>query len=265
MKNYYVIGNPIEHSISPKIHNYWFKENGVEAKYEKQSLLENQLEDFIKKLRDRNINGINVTVPFKEKVIPFMDSLTHEAKKANSVNTIFLSDNNLIGHNTDISGFYTSLVKDSSKFEKSSALILGSGGVAPSIIIGLSKLGFKKIFLSNRTKEKALKLKEKFKFVEIIDWGETIKTNIVINATSIGLNKFDEIKLNYKLFGIGNYFFDVIYNPKKTNFLKNAEKQGCFIQNGMMMFVNQAADSFETWHRIKPNIDDNLIKFLQND
>ena len=106
MKIYSVIGNPIEHSLSPKIHNYWFKENGIKAKYEKQSLLDNQLEDFVKKIKNKEIYGANVTVPFKEKIIPFMDKLTYEASEANSVNTIYLYKNNVVGHNTDIFGFY---------------------------------------------------------------------------------------------------------------------------------------------------------------
>ena len=265
MKIYSVIGNPIEHSLSPKIHNYWFKENGIEAKYEKQSLLDSQLEDFVKKIKNKEIYGANVTVPFKEKIIPFMDKLTYEASEANSVNTIYLYENNVVGHNTDIFGFYFSIKSKNINFKNKNALILGSGGVTPSIIIGLKKLGFKKITISNRTKDKAIKLKKKFDFLEVLDWGKTKKANIIINSTSLGLKENDNINLDQFIFDPDSFFYDVIYNPKETNFLKNAKSKGFLVQNGLMMFVYQAAEAFKTWHNIKPKIDKKLIEFMQND
>ena len=265
MKIYSVIGNPIEHSLSPKLHNYWFKENGIEANYEKQSLLDNELEDFVKKIKNREIYGANVTVPFKEKIIPFMDKLTYEASETNSVNTIYLYENTVVGHNTDIFGFYFSIKATNINLKNKNALILGSGGVTPSIIVGLKKLGVEKIIISNRTKDKAIKLKKKFDFLEVIDCGKTKKSNIIINSTSLGLKENDNINLEQNIFDSDSFFYDVIYSPKETNFLKNAKSKGFFVQNGLMMFVYQAAESFKTWHNIEPKIDKNLIEFIQND
>ena len=176
-----------------------------------------------------------------------------------------MSENNIIGHNTDIAGFYLSLKPETINLKNKNVLILGAGGVTPSIILGLRMMGVKKIIVTNRTKDKALKLKERFGFIEVLNWGETAKANIIINTTSVGLDKTDEIQLDESLFTSDTFFYDVIYNPKETNLLKKAKNKGCMVQNGLMMFINQAAASFKTWHNIMPNVDKNLIKFLQND
>ena len=109
MKKFLVIGNPIDHSLSPKLHNYWINENNIKALYEKLKLNGNDLRNLISQVKEKNIDGINVTVPFKRAVIPFLDQLTDEAEKTQSVNTIYLNDNKLTGHNTDIIGFEMSL------------------------------------------------------------------------------------------------------------------------------------------------------------
>ena len=265
MKKYVVIGNPLDHSLSPKIHNFWFQENKINATYNKETLVDEDLENFIKMIKDKKIEGANITVPFKEKIIKFIDILSDEAKDANSVNTIYMSENNIIGHNTDIAGFYLSLKPETINLKDKNVLILGAGGVTPSIILGLRMMGVKKIIVTNRTKDKALKLKERFGFIEVLNWGETAKANVIINTTSVGLDKTDEIQLDESLFTSDTFFYDVIYNPKETNLLKKAKNKGCMVQNGLMMFINQAAASFKTWHNIMPNVDKNLIKFLQND
>ena len=105
MKKYFVIGNPIDHSLSPKLHNYWLQENKIDATYDKIKLEENEIKNFINKIKNQKINGCNVTVPFKKSVIPFLDKLSLEAEKTHSVNTISFVNGNLIGHNTDIGGF----------------------------------------------------------------------------------------------------------------------------------------------------------------
>ena len=131
MKKFLVIGNPIEHSLSPELHNYWIKNNNINAIYEKQKLNKEQLEEFISQVKDNKINGINVTVPFKKMVIPYLDELTAEAQSTQSVNTIYKKDNKVIGHNTDIFGFKTSIEKTKYDLENKEVLILGAGGVVP--------------------------------------------------------------------------------------------------------------------------------------
>ena len=162
MKRFLVIGNPIEHSLSPKIHNHWLKENNIEAIYDKKKLNENELKSIISEVKDEKINGINVTVPFKKAVIPFLDELSPEAKDTQSVNTIYLQNGNVIGHNTDIAGFELAIKYAKFDLNNKKIFVLGAGGVAPSIIYALRKMKVSKISLTNRTKGKAESLKNLF-------------------------------------------------------------------------------------------------------
>ena len=154
MKKYLVIGNPIDHSLSPKLHNYWIKENNIDAIYDKKKIDENELKYIISQVKDEKISGINVTVPFKKVVIPFLDKLTPEANATQSVNTIYFLDGNTIGHNTDIAGFELAIKYSKYDLTNKEILILGAGGVVSSIIFSLKKMKVSKITISNRTKKK---------------------------------------------------------------------------------------------------------------
>ncbi len=260
MKKFFVIGNPISHSLSPELHNFWIKKNKINAVYDKVKLEETELKDFINKLRNEEIHGINVTVPFKNKVIKYLDKLTLEVETTNSVNTIYKNGNDLIGHNTDVAGFELGLRHSKINVLHKSILILGAGGVVPSIIYSLLSMGCKKIFLSNRTFEKAENIKKKFNEVEVVKWGKIPDFDIVINATSVGL-KGDSLDLNLNT--KDKIFYDVIYNPKETQFLKKAKENGNRIENGMYMFVYQANQSFSIWNNVIPKIDEEVLKILE--
>ena len=262
MKKFLVIGNPIDHSLSPKLHNYWIKQNKINAVYEKQKLEDRDLGNLIIQVKKKNINGVNVTVPFKKSIIPFLDKLSDEAQKTQSVNTIYLDNNKVIGHNTDIGGFEMSVQRSNIDLSNKKVLVLGAGGVVSSIIYALIKMHVKKITISNRTKKKAEHLKTFFKDVEIIDWGKLIDFDMIINATSIGLKKGDKINLDFALIGTNKYFFDVIYNPKETDFLRNGKKLGHTIINGQFMFIYQALLAFNIWHNVEPDINDEVTKLL---
>ena len=219
MKKYFVIGNPIEHSLSPKLHNHWFKENNINALYDKKQVNETDIERIISEVKTGKIDGINVTVPFKKSVIPFLDELTFLADKTQSVNTIFKKENKVIGDNTDVGGFERSLKHINYDVKNKKVFILGAGGVVPSIILALKKLSVSKIMLSNRTEKKAKDLKKIHTDLEIIVWGQNTDFDIIINATSLGLKSDDQIKLDFSKTGSDKLFYDVIYNPTKTNFL----------------------------------------------
>ena len=262
MKKYLVIGNPIEHSLSPKLHNYWFEKNNIDANYDRRKIDKSEIQEIVNEIKDNKLDGINVTVPFKTDVIPFIDTLTEEAQITQSVNTIYMHDKKLIGHNTDIKGFELSLKDTQFDLNKKSIFILGAGGVVPSIIYALEKLGVSKISVSNRTKEKAEDLKKNFPNISLVDWGDQAEFDMIINATSLGLSKGDEIGLNFKNTNKEKLFYDVIYNPKETNFLKTGKSLGCQVSNGKMMFIYQAFEAFKLWHKVKPKIDDELKNFL---
>jgi shikimate dehydrogenase len=262
MKKFLVIGNPIEHSLSPKLHNYWIKNNNINAVYEKQKLIENDLERIISQVREKKINGINVTVPFKKAVISYLDELTVEANKTQSVNTIYLKNNKLVGDNTDIIGFQKSVKDFKYDLNNKEVFILGAGGVVPSIIFALIKMKVSKIIISNRTREKADVLKKSFKNIEIVDWGKAPNFDMIINATSLGLKKEDRINVDFLSTIKNKFFYDVIYNPQETNFLKVGKELGNRTLNGKMMFIYQALSAFYLWHRLKPDVNEDVMKLL---
>ncbi len=262
MKKYLVIGNPIEHSLSPKLHNHWIQKNNIDGVYEKKQIKESDIREIILEVKNDRINGINVTVPFKKSVIPFLDELTPLANEAQSVNTIYKQNNKVIGHNTDVGGFELALRHINYDVKNKKVFILGAGGVVPSIILALKKMNVEKIILSNRTKKKAEELNKTYKELEVVDWGKTPDFNMIINATSIGLKKGDEIKLNYDDIGKNKLFYDIIYNPPQTNFLLKGKQLGNKVENGKMMFIYQAHQAFEIWHKVILDIDDKTIKLL---
>ena len=262
MKKFLVIGNPIEHSLSPELHNYWIKKNNIDAIYEKQKINEDQLKQYILQVKNKKINGINVTVPFKKKIIPYLDELSIEAQSTQSVNTIYKKNDKIIGHNTDIFGFQTSVKKAEYYLENREVLILGAGGVVPSIIYSLIKMKVSRITISNRTKKKAENLKKIFKDIEVLKWGEISNFDMIINATSLGLKKEDNLNFDFSSISGDKFFYDVIYNPSETNFLKMGRELGNKTLNGKLMFIYQAISAFKIWHKKNPQIDENVIKLL---
>ena len=262
MKKYLVIGNPIEHSLSPLLHNFWLEKYSINATYEKQLVEKNDIEKIINDIKVNKVQGINVTVPFKKMVIPFLDQLSDTAKKTQSVNTIFKKQNKLVGDNTDVYGFSEAIQITNLNLSNKKALILGAGGVVPSIILALKNMGIFEITLSNRTRKKAEDLKKSFPFLKVINWGEEIKTDLIINATSVGIKKNEEIKLDTSKLN-GQLFYDLIYNPPQTKFLENAKRSGKKIENGKSMFIYQAMKAFEIWHSIKPEINKEVYDLIK--
>ena len=264
MKKYLVIGNPIDHSLSPKLQNWWLKENNIDAKYDKIKLEDHEIKNFIQTIKEQKIAGCNVTVPFKKTVIPFLDKLSPEAEHTQSVNTITFEDGDLVGHNTDIFGFDNAIRKLNFSVNGKKVLILGAGGVVPSIIFALQNMNVQEITISNRTKEKAENLKVLFNNIKILEWGNLTDFHMVINATSLGLNN-EKINLNFLSSGNDRLFYDVIYNPQETQFLKMGKQLGYKTENGKTMFVYQALEAFKLWHKIEPKVNTDTFKLLDND
>ena len=264
MKKYLVIGNPINHSLSPKLQNWWLKENNINATYDKIKLEDHEIKNFIQTIKQQKIAGCNVTVPFKKTVIPFLNKLSPEAEQTQSVNTITFEDGDLVGHNTDIAGFDSAIRKLNFSVNGKKVLILGAGGVVPSIIFALQNMNVQEITISNRTKEKAENLKVLFNNIKILEWGNLTDFHMVINATSIGLNN-EKINLNFLSSGNDRLFYDVIYNPQETQFLKMGKQLGYKTENGKTMFVYQALEAFKLWHKIEPKVNTDTFKLLDND
>tara|TARA_Y100000591_G_scaffold332580_1_gene370500 strand:+ start:926 stop:1741 length:816 start_codon:yes stop_codon:yes gene_type:complete len=270
MNNYFVIGNPIDHSLSPLIHNYWFKKYKINGTYEKRKLETKDLKNFIVEIKNnKNFKGANVTVPFKNKIIPFLDELSSVAEETFSVNTIVKENKKLIGHNTDATAFEKTL-KENESWLLLKSLIIGAGGVTSSIIWAIRNLNRNKIYITNRTKEKATNLVNRLSTgligdeIEVLDWGEIPDVNLIVNTTSLGLNQNDDLKLDFKKYKNKKdcMFYDLIYNPKETIFLKDAKKRGNYISNGKMMFLLQAKQAFKLWTNVDAEIDKEILKIV---
>ena len=264
MKKYLVIGNPIDHSLSPKLQNWWLKENNIDASYDKIKLENHEIKNLIQDIKQQKIAGCNVTIPFKKTIIPFLDKLSPEAEQTQSVNTITFDNGDLVGHNTDIAGFNSAIKKLNFSIKGKKVLILGAGGVVPSIIFALKNMHVQEITISNRTKEKAENLKFLFDNLKILEWGTLTDFHVVINATSLGLNN-ETINLDFSSLGKDKLFYDVIYNPRETDFLKIGKQLGHQTENGKTMFVYQALEAFKLWHKIEPIVNTNTFKLLDDD
>ena len=268
-KKYGIIGNPLSHSLSPLLHNFWFTKYNIKAKYTLIEIRADQIGEIVNKIRRKELQGINVTTPYKQTIIPFLDLVVNEAKEISSVNTIYLNDENkIIGENTDIYGFDCSFIKklkDKDLFKKK-VLILGAGGVTPAIIYALLKKKTEKLFLSNRTIKKAEDVKKKYPFIEIIPW-ENIETksknmDVIINATTLGTKNGSDFNQIIKKFKTDLIYYDVVYNPLETTMLKSFKEKKAKTFNGLEMFLYQGQKSFYLWNKIKPVVDEELKKII---
>ena len=270
-KKYGIIGKPLSHSLSPTLHNFWFKKNSIKASY---SLIETEKElikSIVNKIRTKELHGVNVTVPYKQEVIPYLDLIINDAKETSSVNTIYLnSENKIVGENTDVYGFEKSFVSKLSNenlLEKN-FLILGAGGVTPSLIYALKKRKIKKLFISNRTLQKAENIKNKFPYVEIVLWekiSQKFETmDVIINATSLGMKDGPDFDLSIKKFKSSLVYYDVVYNPFETTLLKNFKKSKIETFNGLEMFIFQGQKSFSLWNNVIPTVNEELKKEIMS-
>ena len=266
-KSFGIIGNPIAHSLSPILHNYWFKKYNIDANYSLLNVNEENLKNVINKIKDKELSGINVTLPYKQKIIPFIDKLINDAQHTNSVNTIFLNNDNIvIGENTDVFGLQAAYLKEVSNAENKKALVIGAGGVSSSVIFSLEKSRVKNISIINRTYEKSLFLKKKFNFLNVLEWKtlmqEISKFDIIINATSLGLKDGQDFEFNFKNTKDDLIYIDTIYNPLETKTFKFLKENKIKTFNGLEMFIYQGQKSFYLWNKINPEIDDKLLDLL---
>ena len=265
-----IIGNPISHSLSPILHNYWFQKYKINAEYKLFKTEDNEIKKIIDRVKKKDITGLNVTLPFKKSVIPFLTKTINDANETHSVNTIFLDkEDNLIGENTDVFGFQAGYLQTLSNQDKKNkkALIIGAGGVAPSIILALVKSKIDNISLVNRTYEKSLFLKRKFNMINIVEWNDFHNKindfDIVINATSLGLLDGEEFKFKLPKINKKLIYIDTIYNPPQTKMISNFKSQKIKTFNGLNMFIYQGQKSFYFWNKINPEVDETLIKLLE--
>lgn len=254
---YGLIGYPIKHSLSPRMHNAAFSYLEINAEYRLFEKEPQSLNDFLSSLNEQKISGLNVTVPYKEKAVPFLNSLSKEAKLIGAVNTIRVSHSKLEGFNTDGEGFIRHLVEDLDyKLQNSSVAILGAGGASKAIAVMLSKRGVREISIYDIDSEKAKaligNLKQAFNNIKFIQAGSIEELNIqdsdlLINATPVGVKESDPCLIDENLIHKNLLVYDLIYNPAQTQLLRIAKHKGARIANGLGMLLYQGALSFELW------------------
>ncbi len=256
-KIYGLIGYPVEHSFSPAMHNAAFGALNIDAEYRLFPLKEDELKGFFADLKKNNIFGLNVTIPYKEKVITFLDKISSEAKLIGAVNTIRFGQNRLDGFNTDGAGFLQHLTQDL-RFAPTgkNIAVVGAGGAARAVCVYLSKEKPKSIFIYDVDKSKAETLvnhlKVHFNNIEF-RWADSIEElnikncNLLINAAGVGMKETDACLLDRKLIREDLLVYDLIYNPKETKLLKIAKEKGALVSNGLGMLLYQGVAAFELW------------------
>ena len=267
-KKFGIIGNPVKHSLSPVLHNYWFEKYKIDANYSIIQVEESGLGEIVKKIKNKELFGINITIPYKQKIVPHLDILVNDAELTSSVNTLYLDNKQekIVGENTDVFGLQAAYLKEVDSVFKKKALVIGAGGVSPSVILSLQKSGIKNISITNRTPEKCFFLKNKFKYINILEWKslkyELKNYDIIINATSLGLKNGDDFDFKFENTKDNLIYIDTIYNPLETKTLTYLKENSAKVFNGLNMFIYQGQKAFYLWNKINPEIDQKLIELL---
>ncbi|MBU5466463.1 shikimate dehydrogenase [Virgibacillus sp. MSJ-26] len=262
-----LIGHPISHSLSPWIHKQFLEKVGIAGDYRLFDFQSPDLhEDYINQLKNQNLKGFNITVPYKEKIIPYLNSINSEAKIMGAVNTVLYKDNKWIGFNTDGQGYLRSLIESYPYILKNKTipiLIIGAGGAAKGIYYSLSKFGFIHIDIANRTLENAekiveLKTKNTKTTCYTVEAAEELLGNykIIIQTTSVGM-KPDEYKsiMSLEKLKPTTIVSDIVYQPLMTTFLCEAERKNALLHFGHKMLLYQAQHAFEIWTGCRVNIE----------
>lgn len=261
MNFYGLLGEKLSHSISPMIHHKIFSLLNIEGAYKTFEVEKKDLNKFVESLKVLKIKGCNVTIPYKEEIIKYLDEISEEAKKIKAVNTILLKHDKLYGFNSDYHGFNTILVKNHIEIQEKTAMVLGTGGASKAVIALLLDKKIKKIYVVSRIKK--LKLNNEDERIEYKTYDEinNIKGDVLINTTPVGMYpNLDQQPVNEIIINNFDVLIDLIYNPRKTKFIKCGEKLNKKVCGGLEMLVGQAIKSSEIWHNT--SIEDNIKEIL---
>lgn len=261
-----VIGHPIAHSKSPRLHGHWLRKNGIQGHYIPMDIAPEDLEHAVRMLPKMGFVGINVTLPHKEAVMEIADLVTDRAKLIGAANTlIFRKDGKIHADNTDGYGFMQNLLQSAPHWNPKAgpALVLGAGGAARAVLASLLDVGAPEIILTNRTRDRAEQLKADFgDKITVVDWvqaGNAMEgLNAVINTTSLGMLGKPEMRVPLDALAPGMLVSDLVYTPLQTKLLRAATDAGAIAVDGLGMLLHQAAPGFERWFKVRPVVDDEL-------
>lgn len=258
-----LLGNPVKHSLSPIMHNAVIAKTGLKYVYLAFSVELGSLQKAVEGFTALKAGGFNVTVPFKEAILPFLDEIDASAEMIGAVNTVLIKEGRTYGFNTDVSGFTRSIVEAGLDIRGGSVVVLGAGGAAKAAINALINMQAANIYIINRKQDKTQAIIDKYKHINSCSlWNISItemdnalsNSDLLINATSVGMHGYMEYEspVSAQLFKKETWVCDLVYNPIKTVLLREAEKKGCKTIDGIDMLVHQGADAFKIWTGVEP-------------
>ena len=260
-----VMGWPVDHSLSPRIHGYWLKEYGIAGDY---VLIPVRPEDFHGKVRSLAADGfcgVNVTLPHKEAALAAVDVITPDAKRIGAVNTIYLGDGALVGTNTDGYGFFQNLVEGAPAWRPAAgpAVVLGAGGASRAVLVALLDAGVPELRLANRTRERAEELRDSLgAAVTVVDWAAREAAlegaNLLVNTTSLGMSGQAALELRLDALPPAALVNDIVYRPLETELLATARARGNPVVDGFGMLLHQARPGFALWFGREPQVTQKL-------
>lgn len=265
-----VIGNPISHSLSPKLHGHWLRRYGIDGSYNALQVTEDALERTLRSLPAQGYVGVNVTLPHKVAVLQIADQLTDRATLIGAANTLtFKDDGRIFADNTDGYGFLENLRQGAPGWDAKSgpAVVFGAGGAARAVIVSLIEAGVPEIILTNRTRPKAESLRADFGArIRIVDWvqaGSVLSdAATVVNTTSLGMKGGQEFRVPLDGLRSGTVVTDIVYTPLRTKFLDVAAEKGCVTVDGLGMLLHQGVPGFERWFGKRPEVDADLRRAI---
>jgi len=265
-----VLGHPINHSKSPKLHNYWLSLFNIDGYYIPLDIDPRNFENSIRALSGLGFVGANVTIPYKEKVLKIADKISDRAAIIGAANTLtFLQDGSIYADNTDGYGFLQNIkckYNDWSAGEGTS-VVFGAGGASRAILGALIEDGANEVILANRTRSRADQLRSDFGAkIKVVDWMKVQNylsdASTVINATSLGMDGKAELPIPLQELKKNALVTDIVYTPLNTPLLENAAKRGCRTVDGLGMLIHQAIPGFERWFGVKPDVSEKLRELL---
>ena len=254
-----VIGWPVSHSLSPRLHNFWLKKYNINGEYKAYPVEPDGLPEFIKNMRaDENFRGVNLTIPHKEMVMDLLDIVDDTARQIGAVNTIINENGKLRGINTDAYGFSENIkpfIADNKK-----AVVLGAGGAAKAVCFALNEAGFKDVIITNRTISRAESLSSVIRNLSsVVDWEKRSEilhdTDLLVNTTSLGMTGKEKLEIDLSLLPKTALVTDIVYSPLITPLLAQARDRGNPTIDGLGMLLHQAVPAFEAWFGIRPEVD----------
>ena len=267
-----VVGWPIKHSKSPALHGHWLKRYGLAGEYRPIALSPDEFEAGLRKLSKKGFKGVNITIPHKETVLKFADSITDSAALIGAANTIhFHADGTIGADNTDGYGFIQNLRQNAPQWDPKSgpALVIGAGGAARAVVWALLNEGAPTVRLANRTRIRAENLANHFGAkVEVVEWNDVSEAMdgaaTIVNTTSLGMEGQPELRVHFDDAPLSALVTDIVYTPLITPFLEKAQARGLDTVDGLGMLLHQAVPGFESWFGQKPEVDDELRQAVLN-